>query len=125
MTELSKLDVSLTKFGAHKVAILLRKYDKDEVLAHLEGSEPGVNIELAQTKKNLSASGIGGVPELWNEARQRGSETIDALVLVAIILSHHQLIEAVKCSTAKSGFAGTVNRGQVIDGKPSPILLTS
>jgi hypothetical protein len=30
--KLSRLNVSLTKHGAHKVALLLRKYGKDEVL---------------------------------------------------------------------------------------------
>jgi len=117
MTDLTKLDVSLTKHGAHKIAILLRKYDKDDILNHLEGSEPGVNIELAQAKKNLSASRQGVVPDLWNDARQRGSETIDALVLTAIILSHHQIIDAIKNSTARYRFAGTVRRGHSLDGK--------
>lgn len=117
MTDLTKLDVSLTKHGAHKIAILLRKYDKDDILNHLEGSEPGVNIELAQAKKNLSVNRRGDVPDLWNEARQRGSETIDALVLIAIILSHHELISAIKNSTARYRFAGTIKRGHPLDGK--------
>lgn len=118
MTDLMKLNVSLTKHGAHKIAILLRKYDKDEILQHLENSVPGVNIELAQAKKNLSASKRGEVvPNLWNEARQKGSETIDALVLISIILSHHELINAVRNSTNRYRFAGTVKREQLQNDK--------
>lgn len=69
MTELTRLNVSLTKHGAHKIALLLAKYDKDEVLKHLSGTDPGINIESAQAKKNLSASAAGKVPEVWNKAR--------------------------------------------------------
>lgn len=118
MTDLTKLNVSLTKHGAHKIAILLRKYDKDEILKHLENSEPGVNIELAQAKKNLSVNQRSGeVPELWNVARLKGSETIDALVLISIILSHHELINAVRKSTNRNRFAGTIKREQFQNDK--------
>lgn len=112
MTDLTKLKVSDTKHGAHKIAVLLRKYDKDEILKHLKHSEPGVNIDLPQAKHNLSVSRRGVVPDLWNEARKKGGETIDALVLVSIILSHHQLIDALRNSASKYRFAGTVKRAQ-------------
>ncbi len=117
MTNLRKLNVSLTKHGAHKIAALLKKYDKDEVLKHLSRSESGINIERAQAKKTLSANSGGAVPGLWNKARQRGSETIDALVLVAIIFSHHELIAAMEGSTDKRPFAGTIKRDKNIGGK--------
>lgn len=117
MTDLSRLNVSLTKHGAHKIAALLKKYDKDDVLKHLSGSEAGVNIESAQAKKTLSANSKGDVPELWNKAKLRGNETVDALVLIAIIFSHHQLISAMKDSTDKRPFAGRINRGAELDGK--------
>jgi hypothetical protein len=117
MTDLNKLTVSLTKHGAHKVAALLKKYDANEVLNHLEDSEPGINIESAQAKKTLSANDQGSVPALWKEAQQQGSETIDALVLIAIIFSHHELISAMQGSSGKRQFSGTINRGVHIDGK--------
>lgn len=116
MTNLSKLRVSLTKHGAHKLAILLKKYDKDEVLNHLVNSEPGVNIELAQAKKNLSFTN-GAVPGVWNEARAKGDSTIDALVLMSIILSHYELINALKNSKNRVGFAGTVKRSDLANEK--------
>lgn len=117
MTNLRKLYVSLTKHGAHKIAALLKKYEIDDVLNHLSDSEPGINIELAQAKKNLSANSSGKVPALWSKAKQQGSEAVDALVLVAIIFSHHDLISAMKASTGKRPFSGRIIRGKHIDGK--------
>jgi hypothetical protein len=117
MTDLKKLAVSLTKHGAHKISILFRAYDKDQILQHLEGSMTGVNIEMAQAKKNLSASQSGVVPDLWNEVRQRGNETIDAMVLLAIIFSHYALIDALRNSTDSAPFTGTVKRSQFSDAK--------
>jgi hypothetical protein len=115
-TNLARLDVSLTKHGAHKVAQLLKKYDKDEVLEHVSGSEPGVNIARSQAVKTLAAR-AGIVPDVWTKARQRGSETINALVLVAIIYSHHGLIRAMQESTNKRPFCGRIERGKNVDGK--------
>jgi hypothetical protein len=117
MINVGALNVSLTKHGAHKVATLLRKYDKDQVLGHLEGSEPGVNIESAQAKKTLAANSAGKVPDFWNDARARGSEAIDALVLLAIIVSHHRLIAAMQGAMDKGLFSGRINRGAYLDGK--------
>lgn len=117
MTDLRALNVSLTKHGAHKIAALLKKYDKDEVLNHLSGSEPGINIESAQAKKTLSVTGRNKVPELWLTAQQNGGETIDALVLVAIIFSHYQLIDAMKGGAGRRPFSGTIKRGKHLDGK--------
>jgi hypothetical protein len=111
MTDLKKLKVSLTKHGAHKIAILLRKYDKDSVLKHVKDEDLNVDIDLSQAKKNLSVN-EGRVPDLWNKARRNGNETIDALVLVAIILSHHELISVIKNSSAKHRFEGTIMRNQ-------------
>ena len=117
MTDLTTLNVSLTKHGAHKIAALLKKYDSDDILNHTEGNELGIYIDRAQAKKNLSISRNGIVPDVWNRARKNGSETIDALVLVSIILSHHKLIDAVKQSTDKYQLSGTIKRGRVLRGK--------
>lgn len=117
MTDLHKLNVSLTKHGAHKVAALLKKYGANEVLKHLTSSEPGINIESAQAKKTLSANKQGKVPDVWKEAQQQGSETIDALVLIAIIFSHYKLISAMQSSSDKRHFSGTIKRGEHIDDK--------
>ena len=116
MTALSSLTVSLTKHGAHKIAFLLSKYDKDEVLNHLWGTDAGINIESVQAHKNLSVRS-GKVPEVWNEARIRGKDTINALVFIAIIFSHYKLISAMKVGAGPSPLKGTIRRGEVIDEK--------
>ena len=61
MLDLGRLSVSLTKHGAHKLALLLAKYDKDDILNRLWDEEPGINIETAQAKKNLSVNSSGVV----------------------------------------------------------------
>lgn len=116
MTALSSLTVSLTKHGAHKIALLLSKYDKDDVLNHLRGTDAGINIESAQAHKNLSVRS-GKVPEVWNEARIRGKDTINALVFIAIIFSHYRLISAMKARAGPLPLKGTIRRGKVIDEK--------
>lgn len=117
MTNLTKLKVSLTKHGAHKVAALLMTYPPDEVLAHVWDNDLGIKIEVAQARQNLSASRSGQLPPVWDVAKERGSETLNALVMVAIIFSHHELIRAMRQSTNKKAFAGTIKRGNVLDGK--------
>jgi hypothetical protein len=109
--------VSLTKHGAHKVAALLKLFDKDDVLRNLTGTVPGINIELAQARKTLATNNSGQVPNVWRKAKERGPETIDALVLIAVIFSHHQLVSAMKAGAGKRPFVGRVVRGAVIDGK--------
>jgi hypothetical protein len=109
--------VSLTKHGAHKIALLLAKFDKDQVLNHLEGSVAGINIERAQAKKNLSASNAGVVPGVWNKAKSKGQDSINALTLIAIIFSHIDLINAMKSAAGAEPFTGTIVRGRELDGK--------
>ena len=116
MVNLNKLDVSLTKHGAHKLALLLLKYDKDRILDRLWDKEPGINIDLAQAKKNLSASPRGVVPHIWNDVRALGHRSINALVLIGIVFSHHDLMRAM--ARGRTGpYRGTVKRGDVLDEK--------
>ncbi|ABR91857.1 Hypothetical protein mma_3160 [Janthinobacterium sp. Marseille] len=122
MTDLQRLDVSLTKHGAHKIALLIEKFDKDEILNHLSRSQAGINIEKTQALKNLSAvkskhSQIIEVPSIWNEARKRGSDTISALVLLSIIFSHYKLILAMQGSSSETPFKGLLVRGDFLNGK--------
>lgn len=117
MTDLTRLSVSLTKHGAHKLAILLPDYDSSEILDQLWGSVAGVNIEGAQARKNLSAEG-DKVPAVWDKVRLRDQDAINALVLIAIIFSHHDLIRAMKQSSHTTRpFRGTILRGVHLDGK--------
>ncbi|MES3004288.1 MAG: hypothetical protein V4787_26595 [Pseudomonadota bacterium] len=120
MTDVLKLKVSLTKHGAHKVATLLRMYHKDEVLNHVWGKAKGIKVDGAQARVNMSARLLRKdvpVPKLWNEVRKLGDQQIDALVLLAIVFSHHSLIEALQAGASGDSATGTVKRGEVLDGK--------
>jgi hypothetical protein len=116
MIDLNRLSVSLTKHGAHKLALLLEKYETSEILTKLWGVEPGINIELAQAKKNLAVDGFGNVPDVWKKAKGAGRESIGGLVLIAIIFSHHRLIEALR-EGRRSPFRGTIARDLKLGGK--------
>lgn len=113
MTDLTRLKVSLTKHNAHKVAQLLKDYPITQVLGHLDE----VHAEQAQAYKNLSVQPDGSLPNLWADAQKLGPDGIDALVFLAIIFSHHQLIEALREADTRKGPAGTVKRGKVIGEK--------
>jgi hypothetical protein len=116
MIDLSRLRTSLTKHGAHKLAKLLELYPAPEIHKHLWGHVDGVNIESVQAHKNLSVDRAGNVPEVWSKAKAAGSETIGALVLLAIIFSHYDLMEALRHART-SPFRGTIERDVQIDGK--------
>lgn len=116
MIDLSRLSVSLTKHGAHKLAPLLEKYETGEILTKLWAVDLGIKIELAQAKKHLSVDGSGTVPVVWDKAKDAGSESIGGLVLIAIIFSHHKLIEALR-EGRTAPFRGTVARDLTLGGK--------
>lgn len=113
---LARLNVSLTKHGAHKIALLLKDLPANEILQHLDGSHKHINIDGVQARKNLSIDAKDSVPALWDDARNLGQECINALVFLAIVFSHHKLIEAMaRGKTAP--LRGSVVRGDAIDGK--------
>ena len=99
------------------LATLLMRYEPDDVLDRLSGSVAGINIERAQASRTLSAKSNGLVPPLWGQAKLRGSETVAALVLIGIILSHHALISAMWRGASKQPFSGKIIRGKEVDGK--------
>ncbi|MCQ4145805.1 hypothetical protein [Vogesella sp. AC12] len=116
MTNLAKLNVSLTKHGAHKIAALLKKFDKDVIMSKVQGKELGINIDAGQARKNLSVAPDGTVPEEWNTVRQFGGNHINALVFVAIIFSHKNLIDAMRAG-GTGHYVGTVNRDGLLKDK--------
>jgi hypothetical protein len=110
MINLGRLRVSLTKNGPLKVARLIRLHPAWELLDHLEGSQRGVNIKRSQIANILGADPLTGqVPQFWNEIREYGDEAIDAFVFLAIVLSHHRLIEVFKAA-AQGSFEGCLSR---------------
>jgi hypothetical protein len=113
MTDLNRLRVSLTKHNAHKVASLLREYPASEVFRRLEE----VHAEAAQARKNLSVLPGDTLPPVWNKVQAVGPDAIDALVLVAIVFSHHDLITAMSKASGRSGLVGRIERDRQLSGK--------
>jgi hypothetical protein len=113
MTDVRHLKVSLTKHNAHKVAWLLKRYPASGVFKRLNE----VKAEPAQARKNLSTLSGDVLPAVWSKARALGPEAIDALMLVAIIFSHHQLIRAMTEAKERHGMSGRLERGQLIPVK--------
>lgn len=113
MTQLTRLAVSLTKHNAHKVAWLLKQHPAAEVFGRLDE----VHAEVAQARKNLSVSAGDILPPVWAKAQALGPDATDALVLLAIIFSHHKLIRAMSEASERQGFSGRIVRGVQLDGK--------
>lgn len=113
MTDISRLKVSLTKHNAHKISSLLKKYRASQILDKLDE----VHAEKAQAHKNLSVQSGNKVPDVWAKAKKLGDNAIDALVLVGIIFSHHQLISAMINASSRSGFSGRIERDKQLVAK--------
>lgn len=116
MTELTRLKVSLTKHGAHKAFVLLRDLDTSAVLDNVWNKHDGIKIDRAQTRQNLSAFADGNLPGLWDRAKELSEDTLRQLVFLAIIFSHHKVIQAFQVGALGSGI-GLIRRGDVLDHK--------
>ena len=116
MIDLAKLDVSLTKHGAHKVYRIMREVGPGDILAHVDDDALGIHIDAAQTSKNLSIGNANKIPSYWRKAEEFGDVGLRSLVLLAICHSHHLLIETLSASKPRLG-NGLVVRGHIIDDK--------
>jgi hypothetical protein len=117
MTDLKRLKVSLTKHSAHKLAPLLKKFRAEQVLGNLDGGIEHIHVDRAQAIGNLSVSSNGAVPIVWEKARKLGGDAVDALVLLGIIFSHHELIAAMAGASDRSPFSGRIERDVQLKGK--------
>jgi hypothetical protein len=113
MTDLNRLKVSLTKHNAHKVARLLKDYPASEVFDRLDD----VRAEAAQARKNLSTLQGDVLPPVWSKVQTLGDDAVDALVFVAIIFSHRELINAMSSASQRSGLTGRIERNRQLSGK--------
>lgn len=96
---LEALKVSLTKNGYFKVAEVIKKHPRNEILDNIEGVYEGINIEAAQIKGMLSYNETNNeFPEVWDEVRVLGDKAVEALVFISIIYSHKTLIEVLSKS---------------------------
>jgi hypothetical protein len=116
MTDLKRLKVSLTKHGSHKVAELLEKFAPNQVIANATGKVKGINIAPSQARKNLSALAGDVLPDFWNITKNSGRPAINAIVLLAIVFSHNELIK-VMIGAIKGPGRGVVKRSDVDGGK--------
>jgi hypothetical protein len=90
MPGLEELKVPLTKNGYFRVADMIEKHPRHEVLANIRGTYLGINLDRAQIANMLSADPITGeLPEEWDELRNYSKPAINALVFIAILFSHH------------------------------------
>lgn len=113
MTDLRLLTVSLTKHGAHKVAGVIKQFPIDEVLQRA----PANGADRSQARKNLSALSDETLPPVWNHAKALGPAAIDGLVLIAIVFSHHQLVQAMREAADRRGPTGMIERDKQLVGK--------
>lgn len=96
---LEALKVSLTKNGYFKVAEIIKKHPRNEILDNIEGVYDGINIDESQIKGMLSYNETTNeFPEVWDEVRALGDKAIEALVFISIIYSHKTLIEVLSKS---------------------------
>jgi len=109
VTNLNQLTVSLTKHGAHKLAKLLVAVPLDNVIASTTGRISGINISESQARKILCAYPDDRLPIFWESAKKGGVDTINGMVLLAIIFSHHLLIDVIRARIDGLG-TGTVSR---------------
>jgi|TARA_R100000501_G_C2627314_1_gene121237 hypothetical protein len=116
MTNLNRLNVSLTKHGAHKVARLVHNLPLDQVLGSVSSDELNVHIDLGQTKKVLSIYNGSEIPKFWAFAKKQGPETINALTLISFIFAHHELISSF-AGTTDPTHKGRIKREKLSNGK--------
>jgi hypothetical protein len=110
MIELENLRVSLTKNGYLKVATIVAAHPSHEMLNHVYGSHQGVNLNASQVANVLCADpATGVVPGFWDEVRQYDRATIRAFTFIAIVYSHHRLIELF-ASAGHGTPRGTISR---------------
>lgn len=111
---LDALKVSLTKNGYFKVAEVIKKHPRNEILDNIGGVYEGINIEAAQIKGMLSYNETTNeFPEVWDEVKELGDKAVEALVFISIIYSHKTLIEVLSNSKL-SEMRDILRRNEVI-----------
>ncbi len=112
MIQLYPLRVSLTKNGYIKIAYVLERHTRWEVLDNIRGVYPGINLARSQAANIMGESLSGELPEFWDEIRAYSDRAIRSFVLVAIIFSHVDLINLLQ-SSSEGKMKGRLQRGKV------------
>jgi len=94
MPDLKKLAVSLTKNGYFKIAQVIKRHPRNEILDNISGVYVGINLNQSQIAAILSSAPDGQLPQFWDDVREAGDNSVDGLVMISILFSHHLLINA-------------------------------
>lgn len=110
MSHIKKLKVSLTKNGYFKVWEVIEKHPSVDILANINGTYPGINLEEAQIIGMLSIDPTTkSVPSVWDDVRLLGTDRIQYLTFISILFSHYNLIEIFR-SGKTSEMKGSIHR---------------
>lgn len=112
MVNLDRLRVSLTKNGYLKIADVVKRHPRWEVLENIHGVYRGINLARSQAANIMGEDLSGDVPEFWDEIRSFDEKTIDAFTLTAIIMSHVDLIRLL-AESAQGDMKGHLRRGRI------------
>lgn len=99
MVALDNLKVSITKNGYMKLAEVVKRHPRDEVLDNIRGTYVGINLIRSQISNIMDESVTGEVPEFWDDIRKFNEAAIESFVFVAVVFSHGSLINALKDSS--------------------------
>ncbi len=113
-TDLTQLKVSLTKNGYLKIADVLKRHPRWEVLDNIRGVYPGINLVRSQVANIMDEERTGEIPECWDEIRSFPDDSVDAFVFVAIVMSHVDLISVLRGSS-QGDFKGYLRRSDLSD----------
>ena len=110
MPGLGELKVSLTKNGYYKVAEVLKRHPRNEVLDNISGTYEGINLNRTQILKMLSGDeATEELPEEWDDVRSLGERPVEVLTFIAILFSHEDLIRAFAAASTGE-MRGTITR---------------
>jgi hypothetical protein len=91
------------------VAALLKQYPASEIFDRLDE----VAADAGQARKTLSVFAGDALPPVWSKAQALGPDAVDALMLVALLFSHHALIRVMIDAEQRRGFSGQIARNQL------------
>src|SRR5262249_48289081 len=107
-----RLRVSLTKNGYLKIAELVRRHPRWEVLDNVRNRYRHINLARSQAAKIMGEGISGELPEFWDEIRAYDNRAVDGFVLVAIIMSHADLIRLL-IEADQGEMKGCLDRGDI------------
>lgn len=79
----------VNKNGYFKVAEVIKKHPRHEVLANIHGTHEGIDLDRAQILGMLSGDPkTEELPEEWDEIRTYSERAVEAFTFIYILFSH-------------------------------------